>query len=292
VIMDKKVTIKYFLNEDLSPAVYYTEEGIELNLFPLYVRVTYNRQSTRFKFSPSIHIEQNADIEEFFKERKIEFLLTEKEEIIERLIRYEANSYGEKFTLKGLGNRLLFYETSVIDFLLNIGEDFERLDELVKESKFDYLIGKPSNNPYVKLGIAYLTLGKEPLINNFSSILEKMITASITYYVKVKMNVFDWLIRNNKNDVIQYARTGFLNKIDSISNSDLDTKELLLQEIPDKYRHLIDENDEEFNMSLRVIKLLSEVQFTVKGENIDFIIKDTDENLKKIQNQLYDKMFK
>jgi L-lysine 2,3-aminomutase len=119
-----------------------------------------------------------------------------------------------------------------------------------------------------------------------------MITASITYYVKVKMNVFDWLIRNNKNDVIQYARTGFLNKIDSISNSDLDTKELLLQEIPDKYRHLIDENDEEFNMSLRVIKLLSEVQFTVKGENIDFIIKDTDENLKKIQNQLYDKMFK
>jgi len=108
--MKKKVTINYFLNDELNPVVYYDRDSNKLELYPLYIRIIYNRKTTRFRFYPNVHIEKNSDIHVFFRERNIAFLLEDKKRLIEKLIRYESELLNEKFTLKGLGDRLKFYE--------------------------------------------------------------------------------------------------------------------------------------------------------------------------------------
>lgn len=290
MIMDKKVTIKYFLNKDLSPAVYYTEEG-RINLFPLYIRVTYNRESTRFKFSPSIHIEENTDIDQFFIDRKIEYISDDKKEIIERLVRYEVEKFGKKFTLRGLGNRLIFYEQGVSNFMLNTENENEKLNKVIEKSSYNNLLpAHLLNDLSVRLSIAATLLGKEKFNETYPNLIKKYILSGFIYNThKRTINIFDWVIKNVKLDVLQYIKS---NKAIKKQQGFMATSDMLIKHTEEKYRDLVMEIQGKSGL-----EILSNAINNLRGNihieiDLEELTESLDKEIKIELNQLQSKMFK
>ena len=135
---EKKVSVKFFLNKDVKPSLY-----DDVKLYPVYVRVTYNRKNTKFKAA----IDQaTLWIREEFEDH---YLLDEKnrksfEEIEQALIDivgYEAERLGDKFTLKGIGQRLEYYKISI----------YNCLQLLVSHHFNELLANHLTHNDYVEL---------------------------------------------------------------------------------------------------------------------------------------------
>ena len=103
-----KITIKFFLNKNLAPAVKHGK-----SFYPLYVLVTYNRKSTQFKSKSEEYFE---DIESLHTQRPD--ILEFEERILRKMVEYEVELYGEdKFTVKGLSEKYPYYATSVFKTL-------------------------------------------------------------------------------------------------------------------------------------------------------------------------------
>ena len=97
-ILEKKLNIVFYLNEDLKAIRFYDGEKV-LCLYPVYVRVTYNRITTRFVYGnvwypliKSHHINQDP----FFLKQK---------NLIEMFVQEEIDMYGDKYRITGIGSR-------------------------------------------------------------------------------------------------------------------------------------------------------------------------------------------
>ncbi len=102
---EKKITVKFFLNQTLEPAT--GERGKKL--YPLYIQVTYNRKNTQFKSRYSLFYKN-------LKEVPTELTAFE-EKLLTNIIRYEAKGNEEGYELKGLKRKYDVYSLSVYQAL-------------------------------------------------------------------------------------------------------------------------------------------------------------------------------
>lgn len=97
---------------------------------PLYCQITYDRKSTRFKVGIG-----NGQYS------------TDKEDWIKRLIQYEAERVGEGYHIKGIGDRISFYESPLLEYLSPIMEKelLRRVQRALTYSEYrDLIQGLPS----------------------------------------------------------------------------------------------------------------------------------------------------
>ncbi len=106
---EKKVTVKFFLNQLIEPVT--GEKGEAY--YPLYIQVTYNRKNMQLK---SMYGEYYEDLNEV-KPGLLEF----EERILRNIIAYETGQKlaGDDYDLKGLKRKYEVYATSVSSALEN-----------------------------------------------------------------------------------------------------------------------------------------------------------------------------
>ncbi len=102
---EKKITIKFFLNQALEPVT--GERGKKL--YPLYLQVTYNRKNMQFKSRYGLFYKN-------LKEVPAELTAFE-EKLLTKIIRYEAKGAEESYELKGLKRKYDLYSISVYQAL-------------------------------------------------------------------------------------------------------------------------------------------------------------------------------
>lgn len=106
---EKKINIKYFLNKSLKPLTVDEE-----TFHKVYVRISYNRLSTKFLFSVNYGFGYLTEdlFEEFFEKKAhpgINEQVSEFEDSISKVIRFEAKEIGDKYSIIGVSNRLYHY---------------------------------------------------------------------------------------------------------------------------------------------------------------------------------------
>jgi len=97
----KKITIKFFLNQLLEPAI--NDKGKES--YPLYIQITYNRKNMQLK---SKYAEYYYNLSEV-KPGLMDF----EEKVLRKIITYEAAQTGEDYDLKGLKKKYDVYSYSI-----------------------------------------------------------------------------------------------------------------------------------------------------------------------------------
>lgn len=122
--MDKKISIKHFLNKRIAPQRHGGEE-----YYPIYTQVTYDRKNTQFKMNLNNYLfndeqaeyvlnpysgamskgEDNRDLLYQYVSKTISW----NETMIERLVRFELELYGEKFSITGFGKRFMYFERNL-----------------------------------------------------------------------------------------------------------------------------------------------------------------------------------
>ena len=105
VTKQKKITVKFFLNEAVEPV---KGEGWK-RYYPLYVQVTYNRKNMQFKAKYS---EYYKDLEEV-KQSLLDF----EERAIKSIVSHEAAKTKGEYDLKGLKKKYDVYSTSILEAL-------------------------------------------------------------------------------------------------------------------------------------------------------------------------------
>ncbi len=99
----KKITIKFFLNNNLKEMVVQGERH-----YPLYAQITYDRKNTQIKcnyggFYKDLHQTRESAPN----------LLNFEESIFRRSVEFELNKWGDEFKLKGLGKIYENYSLSI-----------------------------------------------------------------------------------------------------------------------------------------------------------------------------------
>lgn len=102
---EKKITVKFFLNQALEPA----SDDRGMKLYPLYFQVTYNRKNMQAKSRYGLFYRH-------LKEVPAELTAFE-EKVLAKIIRYEAKEKGEDYELKGLKRKYDLYSVSVYQAL-------------------------------------------------------------------------------------------------------------------------------------------------------------------------------
>lgn len=160
----KKITVSFYLNRKLNPTgVTTNEKGKNVNMYPLYLTVTYNRKSTQLKSNYGLSYANEKDVEDG---------LTDFEErVIAKIIRNDASlqSEGEEYDMKGLKEKYETFAISLYTYLEIYLKPRLRLeilktnDELLKALDLSKGVGKNS--------VLLLFRAAEKLFDNF---LEKM----------------------------------------------------------------------------------------------------------------------
>lgn len=194
---NKKVTVKLFLNKDIKSRVSSVDDEA---LFPVYVRVTFNRKNTKFKL--------NAWYKDGFEdhaEHHPEFIGIKDK--IEKIVRFESNAMGDKYTVAGLGKRFLTYNSSIQKLLEKVllvnltylvgnvltHNEFETWKTTSFQDKISAGFRKIHPNIPSEVSIQGLLLA---LLESFNNTFNKNLT------------VFDWLIDRK--------RSMFLNHLEKI----------------------------------------------------------------------------
>ncbi|WP_121354303.1 hypothetical protein [Flavisolibacter nicotianae] len=100
-LKEKKITVKFFLNQALEPAT--DEKGKKL--YPLYLQVTYNRKNMQLKSRYGLYYKT-------LKEVPLELMRFE-EKVLTKIIRSEATGNEEGYELKGLKRKYDLYSLSI-----------------------------------------------------------------------------------------------------------------------------------------------------------------------------------
>lgn len=98
---EKKITVKFFLNQALEPAR--DEKGKKL--YPLYFQVTYNRMNQQAKSRYGLFYKNLQEVPND--------LMAFEEKLLTKIIRYEAKENEESYELKGLKRKYEVYSLSV-----------------------------------------------------------------------------------------------------------------------------------------------------------------------------------
>ena len=189
----KTISIKFFLNKDVKVQ----ESEIDgAALYPVYVRVTYNRRNTKFRIQEWWYKEEfEGHLEELpeFKDTKV---------IIEQIVRFESDTLGEKYSVRGLADRYCVYTSRISKLLehaliLNISQElgniltfneFSSWQKLELGEKISYGLNKLK--PEIPIGIYRLSL----------------LFALVGH--KTEATIFDWVIGD--------LRKGFLIHLDDL----------------------------------------------------------------------------
>jgi hypothetical protein len=96
---EKKVSTTFYIHEGIKPVI--GDNGEEL--FPVYVRVNYNRNNTQFRMlGPLFPKEASSSLQD---QEYVKVL----GDVIEKIVEHEARKYGDRHTLKGLNKRVRTY---------------------------------------------------------------------------------------------------------------------------------------------------------------------------------------
>jgi hypothetical protein len=126
----RKITVKFFLNQTVKPI----KEGNSLT-YPLYMLLTYNRRSTMLKCHYGKYYKDLKSIE---KVHYPGFQLFE-ERIITKTIQHEISRQGEKFDIKGIGQKYEKYCVGIDVLFENYMK--ERLKSfIIRLEPFEYSI--------------------------------------------------------------------------------------------------------------------------------------------------------
>ncbi|MGB0864488.1 MAG: hypothetical protein ACPGXZ_16310 [Saprospiraceae bacterium] len=119
---DKKVSVKFYLNTKLKP-----KERFGGKFYPVYVRVTYDRKNTTFKYN---HLLTNQPL--LMSEKEKPYLLegrfygkvlNEMKETILNIVSYEINRFKSNFSLAGLSDRIRCYYSPINLIFINLAKD-------------------------------------------------------------------------------------------------------------------------------------------------------------------------
>lgn len=128
MFQQKTVTVKQIINYNLKPI-----EERNTKLFPVYTKVIYESTNTKFKTQvegKGIYVDQDLEFSDsrFLKEKeKIE----KQNSMIEKIVRYEISLLKDRFTLKGLSDKILVYQIPITDIFNDISR-LVKLDEYLK----------------------------------------------------------------------------------------------------------------------------------------------------------------
>lgn len=187
---EKKVTVVFYLNKDVKPR--FSSDGKE-KLYPVYCRVTFDRKNTKFKFGNSWTPESYE--EDLFQDPQQKAYLERAERSIVDIVRYEEEAFGEKFTLRKLGDRFDLYQEVVL-FLLErelskhldefagqylVYNDYEKWKELDVKQKMGQLTGIARKSDAGKL--------PQDLLNEIVTYL------AVANYAEGLFNVHEWIMR-------------------------------------------------------------------------------------------------
>lgn len=99
----KKITVKFFLNENLKAIK--KDDG---EYFPLYTQITYDRKNTQIKCAYGWFYKTLNQVRE-----EEPYLLPFEEKVLKRSVKYELSVRGDEFRLKGLGRKYENYCLSI-----------------------------------------------------------------------------------------------------------------------------------------------------------------------------------
>ena len=210
----KKISIKFYLNKNLKGRVLTDDLGNKS--YPLYIRVTYDRKNTTFKYVTPF-AQGGTSVSEIFEDDINDFQKFPIHKLyvdfLEKIIRQEIKKRGDKFSIKGINDRLLLHYTEsvnrVLDNILN-AELMEILRKSLTYNKYSIVDEKKDfweryrtclqwtdeinfSNDFVKLLYAYL------IVTDFYYKIEKE-KAPVTY-----ITPFGWLTSGSHKKVfIQY----------------------------------------------------------------------------------------
>lgn len=105
----KVIGINYFINENATKVNLQTIAGKEVRVFPLYVIVTFDQKSTKFKaniFGEEVFVEEDLSQ---LKQPAIKSRLDLFEEVVKNIIYGEYEERKSSFSLAGIGKRLTRY---------------------------------------------------------------------------------------------------------------------------------------------------------------------------------------
>ena len=109
---EKTITIKHFVNFDVKPKMVDGDE-----FYPVYTQIVYNRKNTKFKTKISgdpILVKKELELKDSNYLNKSNDILNQNDKI-ETIIRYEESILNDSFSLKGIGNRLVTYNSPIIN---------------------------------------------------------------------------------------------------------------------------------------------------------------------------------
>ncbi len=238
---EKKITVKFYLNKErksrflfqnngnlgsteihvnkfnkvklVLPSDSNEEGGIEL--YPVYVRVTYNRKNTQFKL-----ILPNQDYSTILfpleseingvENYKYKDAIAKKKRLIERVVRAEIEKKGDSFNLNGIAERISSYEIPVA---LECGVSLtSNLDNLYVSyfGKDDYAKIVVETNPFSKISLANKLNGDKEikLPKNLKSLL------LLTHFLPNEITIYDWKYASAK-EVLNFAIETAIARIES-----------------------------------------------------------------------------
>lgn len=192
VINGKKLTVKFFLNKEVKGKQVNIEGIIQ---YPLYVRVTYNRSTTKFiagnnwfpEFEES-HLEENPTLQGV-------------KSAIEKIVEYEVKNSTGDYKIAGLGDRVKTYSSNILEALnrsliVSLENELGKVMPYVEFKEWEEL-------PFptkVKKGVSYL--GKS--LSN--SIKSQATLAALLGAMGSSLSVYSWIMTKVRFQFIDKLR--------------------------------------------------------------------------------------
>jgi len=196
-----KITVKFFFNKNLAAK---SEKGKEL--YPLYILVTYQRKSTQLKSHYGGYLE-DIEILNTHYSGLVEF----EARTLQKVIEYEAEKYGDKFTLTGIGERYHLYATPIHNALERYLK--ERLEKEMKATLEPMAIIPDYKNPLISASLLYMAALR--LIHDFDQKISRQLKGELevnnSYFLLFPKlagvysfpTVIDWENGNHKKEIKQ-----------------------------------------------------------------------------------------
>ncbi len=175
---EKTIAVRFFLNTELQPEELKDSKGIVRKGYSLYLHVTYNRKSMRFKSKyGSVYTDLNkVDSED-------PGIMDFERKLIEKVIRFEHRLLGmdKPYEMKGLKDRYEIYT----DSLASVIEKYLRPKLLVAingtNSELVYALDLKDHREN-KNHVLLLYSAAEKLFNNFSKQIDQTLKAELETY--------------------------------------------------------------------------------------------------------------
>lgn len=222
--IDKKVSTKYYLNTNLKPHI--DEEGREL--YPIYVRVTFNRNNTQFRIhKKGIVIERQSDLDSHP-------WIQSMDKLIVNIVEFEYGKMGEGYTLKGLNKRLKVYRSNFCS-VLEAALFLPLSQSLKKVLSYDKFIEWEALDLVDKITVAVVVLEKaDPSVLTPSIMVHTIAVSYLSYYEEYEgmVAIASWLftdLRSSlKNNLISHKNIeettftfGNMQIVDSLSDENI-----------------------------------------------------------------------